>query len=70
MGNKKSEYELYHSSERMKKERAMRNRNRRRMQKKHGFLGDMEVDHMDGNPQNNSSSNLRLISRHKNRVKQ
>ena len=54
----------------MKKERAMRNRNRRRMQKKHGFLGDMEVDHIDGNPQNNSSSNLRLISRHKNRVKQ
>jgi hypothetical protein len=29
-----------------------------------------EVDHDDGNPMNNSASNLKVLSRHKNRVKQ
>ena len=38
MANKKDEYELYHSSTRMKKERAMRNKARRKMKRKHGFL--------------------------------
>ena len=71
MANKKDEYELYHSSTRMKKERAMRNKARRKMKRKHGFLDRLsEVDHIDGNPKNNSDKNLRLISRSKNRKKQ
>ena len=69
---KQSEYELYHASERMKKERAMRNKNRRqamaagKVQKNDG----REIDHVDGNVRNNSPSNLRVISAKANRVKQ
>ena len=71
MANKKDEYELYHSSTRMKKERAKRNKARRKMKRKHGFLDRLsEVDHIDGNPNNNSDSNLRIVSRGKNRKKQ
>lgn len=67
-----SEYRKYHSSERMKKERAARNRARRLLKRKHGAraMKGKEVDHKDGNPNNNSPSNLRVISRHHNRVKQ
>ena len=66
------EYQKYHASPRMKKERALRNKNRQeaiktgRVKKGDG----KEIDHKDGNPQNNSKSNLRVVSRHVNRVKQ
>lgn len=69
---KQSEYRLYHASERMKKERALRNRNRRqalasgRVKKNDGT----HIDHRDGNVRNNSPSNLRVISAKANRVKQ
>lgn len=67
-----SEYRKYHASERMKKERAARNKARReairagRVRKGDG----KEIDHIDGNPNNNSKKNLRVVSRHTNRVKQ
>ena len=67
-----SEYKKYHSSTKMKQERALRNKNRRSALRK-GLVkkGDQkEVDHKDGNPRNNKRSNLRVISRNKNRKKQ
>ena len=67
-----SEYKKYHSSTRMKKERALRNKNRRSALRK-GLVkkGDNKhIDHKDGNPRNNSKKNLRVISGSSNRKKQ
>ena len=67
-----SDYEKYHSSKRMKHERALRNAANRRMSNA-GLIrkGDgMHVDHKDGNPNNNSRSNLRVITAKANRKKQ
>ena len=67
-----SEYKKYHSSDKMKKERALRNKNRRaatrtgRVKKGDGN----HIDHKDGNPKNNSKKNLRVIKAKRNRVKQ
>ena len=66
------EYQKYHSSPRMKKERVIRNRNRRRAERG-GVVrkGDgKHIDHRDGNEWNNSSSNLRVTSGSYNRRKQ
>ena len=67
-----SEYVKYHSSPRMIKERNLRNKNRRSLMKAGRVRkGDgKHIDHKDGNPNNNSSSNLRVTSAKKNRVKQ
>lgn len=67
-----SEYQKYHASERMKKERAMRNKARRQLEREgRVHKGDgRHVDHVDGNPRNGAKSNLRVISAHANRVKQ
>lgn len=67
-----SEYKKYHSSEKMKKERALRNRNRRQaLREGRVSKGDgKHIDHHDGNPKNNSKGNLRVISGKKNRKKQ
>ena len=67
-----SDYEKYHSSKRMKHERALRNAARRELSDR-GLVskGDgMHVDHKDGNPNNNSRSNLRVITAKANRKKQ
>lgn len=69
-GNK-HEYEKYQSSAKAKAERASRN-SARRSALKSGRVhkGDgKEVDHRDSNPKNNSSSNLRVVSRKTNRGK-
>ena len=59
-----SEYKKYHASEKMKKERALRNKNRR------AAARDGRVKKEDGNPKNNSKKNLRVVKAKNNRVKQ
>lgn len=56
----------------MKKERALRNKNRNKALRTGAVRkGDgMQIDHRDGNPKNNSSKNLRVISGRSNRRKQ
>lgn len=67
----KKEYREYHSKPKQKKNRAKRNAARRMMIKEgRARKGDgKEVDHKDGNPNNNSSSNLRVVSKKTNREK-
>lgn len=59
----------YNARPENKKKRAANNRARRLMIKKHGkaALKGKDVDHKDGNPRNNTPSNLRIMSRKKNR---
>ena len=56
----------------MKKERALRNKNRRDAMKAGRVRkGDgKHIDHIDGNPKNNSKRNLSIISAASNRKKQ
>jgi len=65
----KKEYANYHSKPEQKKRRAGRNKARRLMIKKRGkkALAGKDVDHKDRNPRNNSSKNLRIQSKSKNR---
>ena len=67
--NYKKEYANYHSSDKQKKRRAARNSSRSLMIKKRGAAAvkGKDVDHKDRNPQNKSSSNLRIQSKRKNR---
>ena len=67
-----NEYTQYHSSTRMKKERALRNKNRRDAMKAGRVRkGDgKHIDHIDGNPKNNSKRNLSIISAASNQKKQ
>jgi len=69
--NYKREYALSQSSTKSKKDRVARNRNRRHAEKAGRVRkGDgMDIDHRDGNPRNNSSKNLRVVSRSRNRSK-
>jgi predicted house-cleaning NTP pyrophosphatase (Maf/HAM1 superfamily) len=66
------EYRKYHASPRMIAERAARNKARAILEKQGRVRkGDgKHVDHKDGNPNNNSPSNLRVISAKANRKKQ
>ena len=72
MAYKQGDYAKYHKSKRMKTERATRNRNRATVMKRGGVKkGDAKhIDHKDGNPRNNSSKNLRVVSGSLNRKKQ
>jgi hypothetical protein len=69
--NYKSEYKNYHSQPKQKKRRAMRNAARRKMER----LGrvrkgdNKDVDHKDRNPSNNSTKNLRVQSKSRNRAR-
>ena len=68
----KSDYAQFQSSDSAKKDRASRNKARREAEKDGKVSkGDKsrEVDHVDGNPRNNSKKNLKVISRKKNRAK-
>lgn len=66
-----SDYDKFQSSDKAKKERAKRNKNRRealregRVHKGDGY----DLDHSDGNPNNNAKSNIKKIPRSKNRAK-
>ena len=64
--NYRKEYDNYHSSSKQKKNRAGRNLARRMMKKRIGIKGK-DIDHKDGNPRNNSRSNLRVRSKSANR---
>tara|TARA_R100000458_G_scaffold57654_1_gene64151 strand:- start:227 stop:445 length:219 start_codon:yes stop_codon:yes gene_type:complete len=72
MAYKKGDYAKYHKSPRMKKERALRNKNRYHAEKAGRVKkGDgKHIDHKDGNPRNNGKKNLRVISGRRNRKKQ
>lgn len=69
--NYKKEYSEYHSKADQKKNRAGRNTARRRALAKGTVKkGDKkDVHHKDGNPRNNKSSNVKVVSRKKNRGK-
>jgi hypothetical protein len=67
--NYRLEYQKYQASTSAKLDRAARNRARRELMAK-GIVhkGDgKDVDHKDGNPQNNGDDNLRVLSKSKNR---
>ena len=64
----KSEYQNYHSQPLQKKNRAKRNLARRIVKKKLGTaINGRDVHHVDGNPNNNAMSNLRVVSKSYNR---
>jgi len=67
--NYKSEYQNYQGTEKQKKRRAKRNKIRRAaLRSGRVKLGDgMDLDHKDGNPNNNSKKNIRKISNSANR---
>lgn len=69
--NYRREYEKFQSSPKAKSDRAARNRNRRQLEREgHVRKGDgMEIDHRNGNPQDNRRSNLRVVHRSVNRRK-
>lgn len=69
MRNYRKEYDNYQGSPEQKKRRASRNAARAKL-KKAGVVkkGDgKDVDHKNGNPKDNSRSNLRATSKSKNR---
>ena len=63
------EYKRFQSSKKAKKDRAARNKARREaLREGRVHRGDnKEIHHVDSNPRNNSSSNLRVVSRRFNR---
>lgn len=69
--NYKDEYKKFQSSTKSKKDRAGRNRARRRLMATGAVSkGDgKDVHHRDNNPQNSSRSNLQVTSKKRNRGK-
>ena len=69
--NYKEEYRKYQSSTKSKKDRASRNKVRRKLMAQGRVRkGDgRDIDHKDGNPRNNSRKNLRVTSKSYNRGK-
>ena len=67
----KDEYAKFQASESQKNDRVQRNKNRRGAAKKGRVSkGDgKDIDHIDGNPRNNSSKNLRVVPKSINRAK-
>jgi len=66
------EYIRYDGTEKVKKRRAARNKARRFMEREgRVHKGDgRDVDHRDGNPHNNSKSNLRVMDASRNRSRE
>ena len=67
--NYRQEYDRYHSSPKQKKNRASRNAARRKMGKRLMGSANKDVHHKDGNPRNNASNNLAVVSKKYNRSK-
>lgn len=66
------EYDTYQGTLDQKRRRAKRNAVRRKFEAAGRVKkGDgMDIDHVDGNPHNNSPSNLKVVTKAKNRSKQ
>lgn len=66
------EYRDHGGTEEQKRRRAARNKARRHLEREgRVHRGDgKEVDHKDFNPENNSSSNIRVVDRETNRRRQ
>tara|TARA_R110001606_G_scaffold282363_1_gene430985 strand:- start:224 stop:442 length:219 start_codon:yes stop_codon:yes gene_type:complete len=71
MRDYKKEYNSYHAKPEQKKNRAARNKARTLLSSSGRVSkGDgRDVDHRDGNPRNNSKSNLSVMSKSRNRSK-
>ena len=65
----RKEYASFHAKPAQRKRRSSRNKARRKMASNGAKLLGLEVDHKDGNPMNNSSRNLRAVTRRANRSK-
>lgn len=65
----KKEYRDFHGKPEQIANRASRNSARRKVAKSGAQVAGKDVDHKDGNPQNNSRSNLRVMSKSANRSK-
>ena len=65
--NYRKEYDSYHSKPAQRKRRSSRNKARRKMAANGAKLLGLDVDHRDRNPMNNKRSNLRAVSKAKNR---
>jgi hypothetical protein len=69
--NYKDEYKKFQSSTKSKKDRASRNKVRRAaLRTGRVTKGDgRDIDHVDGNPRNNSNKNLKVVPKSRNRAK-
>ena len=67
----KKEYADYHGKPEQIANRSSRNSARRKVvaSKGAGACAGKDIDHKDGNPQNNKASNLQVMSKSKNRSK-
>ena len=65
--NYRKEYDTYHAKPAQRKRRSSRNKARRKMAGSGAKLLGLDVDHRDGNPMNNKRSNLRAVSKKRNR---
>ena len=65
----RKEYNDYHGRPEEIERRSNRNKARREMSKSKNLSWLDEVDHIDNNPNNNKSANLRVVSRNKNRTR-
>lgn len=65
----KKEYDTYHAKPGQIANRASRNKARATLKKAGADVAGKDVDHVDGQPRNNSRSNLRVMSKSANRSK-
>lgn len=70
--NYRKEYDDYHGTPEQRRRRSSRNKARRMLKRARGerALMNMDVDHKDGNPLNNSAANLRVLTKSANRSRQ
>jgi len=67
--NYRKEYDNYHSKPEQRANRSSRNKARRKMKNAGYDVSGRDVDHKNGNPRDNSISNLSIKSKSSNRSK-